>query len=413
MTKEKFLRLGLVSASVALMTYAVGCSDDSGSSSPASDAGAADAAPRVDASNSDAAPSADAASSVDASADAGAAPTGDILIDIVHAAPDVPAVGLCLAAVAAGAPQFIAPFDKVQGPLPRYAGTQLAIPSALQTAIANVPVRVYLVPGYVPSDAGAPSCASVVGSPSTVLLKEIPAGTFQVGKGYIVAATGCANTAAGTVTKCGADPVIPSNPRALGAWVKTFDRSKVNAGEIGAQVVHLSPQTQGTALPVPTPDGGVTLVPIFSQGVKVALGTPVQSAQGLSYDWKVWASGPAPLKFGDDPSPKATYAVGDAGDPNAFALGLFTAAAATSTPPAQGAVLFVPMQFVAAATLGPSSPLVPRYFVDGLTYTFFAVGDPAQSSNPQAPNAGPDFVRILAFPNNARPAAPAADASAN
>jgi hypothetical protein len=407
MTKEKLLRLGLVSASVALMTYAVGCSDDSSTSASATDAGAADAAPVVDASSGDAAATADAAPIVDA---ASASP-GDILIDIVHAAPDVPAVGLCLAAVVAGAPQFIAPFDKVQGPLPRYAGTQLAIPAALQTAIANVPVRVYLVPGYVPTDAGAPSCASVLGGSSTVLLKEIPAGTFQVGKGYIVAATGCANTATGTVTKCGADAVNPANPRGLGAWVKTFDRSKVNAGEIGAQVVHLSPQTQGTAFPVPLGDGGTALVPLFAQGVKVALGTPVQSAQGLSYDWKVWASGAAPVKFADDPTAKATYAIGDAGNPNTFALGLFTAAAATATPPASGVVLYVPMQFVAAATLGPTNPLVPTYFVDGLAYTFFAVGDPAQSSNPQAPNAGPDFVRILAFPNNARP--PAGDASTN
>ena len=299
----------------------------------------------------------------------------------------------------------------MQGPLPRYAGTQLAIPTALQTAIANVPVRVYLVPGYVQTDAGAPSCATAIAGSSAVLLKEFAAGTFQVGKGYIVAATGCANPAAGTVTKCGADAVNPASPRGLGAWGKTFDRSKVNAGEIGAQVVHLSPQTQGTAFPVTTGDGGSALLPIFAQGVKVALGTPVQGAQGLSYDWKAWASGAAPVKFGDDPSAKVTYALGDAGSPNTFALGVFTAAAATATPPAQGVVFFVPMQFVAAATLGPTNPLVPNYFVDGLTYTFFAVGDPAQSSNPQAPNAGPDFIRVLAFPNNARPAAPAASAN--
>jgi hypothetical protein len=409
MTNEKILRLGLVSASVALMTYAVGCSDDSGSAAPVADAGPSDAASVVDASNVDAASVGDAG----AATDAGAAPAGDIVVDIVHAAPDVPAVGLCLAAVVANAPQFIAPFDKVQGPLPRYAGTQLTIPSALQTAIANVPVRVYLVPGYAPGDAGAPSCASVVGNATTVLLNELPAGTFQVGKGYIVAATGCANTATGTVTKCGADAVNPSNPRGLGAWVKTFDRSKIGAGEFGAQVVHLSPQLQGTAFPVPNGDGGTALVPIFAQGVKLALGTPVQSAQGLSYAWKIWASGASPLKFADDPSAKATLALGDAGSPNTFALGLFTAAASTSTPPASGEVLYVPLQFAAAATLGPTNPLVPSYFVDGLTYTFFAVGDPAQSSNPQAPNAGPDFVRILAFPNNARPAAPAGDASAN
>ena len=409
MTNEKILRLGLVSASVALMTYAVGCSDDSGSAAPAADGGVRDAAVVVDASNVDAAAVEDAGPATDA----GAASPGDIVVDIVHAAPDVPAVGLCLAAVVANAPQFIAPFDKVQGPLPRYAGTQLTIPAALQTAIANVPVRIYLVPGYVPGDAGAPSCASVVGSPATVLLKELPAGTFQVGKGYIVAAIGCANTAAGTVTKCGADSLNPSAPRALGAWVKTFDRSAVTAGQFGAQVAHLSPQLQGTSFPVPVGDGGTTLLPIFAQGVKLALGTPVQTSQGLSYDWKIWASGASPLKFGDDPSAKATLAIGDAGSPNTFALGLFTAAAATSTPPASGAVLFVPLQLAAAATLGPTNPLVPSYFLDGLTYTFFAVGDPAQSSNPQAPNAGPDFVRILAFPNNARPAAPAGDASTN
>jgi hypothetical protein len=406
MGKLAFVRSGLASASVVVTMHAIGCSDNA--SPTVVDAGVV---------SPDAATLADAASGAADSSmpvDAGAAGTGDILIDIVHAAPDVPAVGLCLAAVVSGSPQFIAPFDRVQGPLPRYAGTQIAIPAALQAASANAPVRVYLVPGYAPTDAGATSCASVVGTPSAVLLKEFSAGAFQAGKGYIVAATGCANPAAGTVTKCGADSVNPSAPRALGPWVKGFDRGAIGARDFGAQVVHLSPQLQGTSFRVPTADGGVAPAPLFAQGVKLALGTPVRSEQGLTYDWKVWASGGSPVKFGDDPTATITFGLGDAGNPNTFALGAFTASAATPTPPANGVVLYVPLQFAAVATVGPTSALVPSYFAAGVTYTFFAVGDPTQAPDPQAPDAGPDFIRFLAFPNNARVAiAGAGDASAN
>lgn len=411
MTRGNVLRLGLVSAVGALMVATVGCSD--GSSSPASSA---------DASIADGAVVSDAGLPSDASTDGGATPAADaaspaatdILIDIVHAAPDVPAVGLCLAAVVAGAPQFIAPFDTVQGPLPRYAGTQLAIPAALQTAISAVAVRIYVVPGYSRSaDAGAPSCAAVVGTPSAILLKEFPAGQFRPGRGYIVAATGCANSATATVSKCGADPVLTANPRSLGAWLAEFDRSPVARGEFAGQVVHLSPQTEASSVPVSVPDAGTVMLPIFAQGLKVALGTP--AAQAGSYTMQTWWSGSTPLKFGASPSAKVTFVAGDAGaNPNAFALGLYTAAAATPTPPPIGLVSAVPLPFVAAATLGPTNPAVPSYFSLGVAYTFFVVGDVLQSSNPQAPNAGPDFLRVLAFPNNTPPTpppAPSADAS--
>ena len=345
----------------------------------------------------------------------------DILLDIIHAAPDTPNVGLCLAAVIGGLPQFVAPFDRVQGPLPRYAGAQLRIPAALQTAISNVAVRVYLVPGYAaPADAAAPACAAVVAATaSVVLLKEFPAGYFQPGRGYVIAATGCSAPNA-TVAKCGANPLAPTNPRPLSAWTSDFDRSIVGPLEFAGQVVHLSPQLESSSFPVAVPDAGYAMIPVFARGLKVALGTP--GAAAGTYTMQSWLSGVSPRTFAAAPSAKVAAEVGDGGtNPNAFALGIYTAGASTPTPPPVGLVTTVPLPYVSAATLGPSHPGVSSYFSLGVTYTLFIMGDPLQSSNPQAPNAGPDFLRVLAFPNNTPPtsAPPAAadasvaDASAN
>jgi hypothetical protein len=86
-------------------------------------------------------------------------------------------------------------------------------------------------------------------------------------------------------------------------------------------------------------------------------------------------------------------------DPNTLGLGLFTAAAPAS-PNGQTPVATLPMSFVAAATLGATNPAVATYFKKGITYTFIALGDLGQSANPQASNAGPDFFRVVALPNN-------------
>ncbi len=341
-----------------------------------------------------------------ASVDAGTA-GGDILLDIVHASPDTPRVGLCLAAVVGGSAQFVAPFDTVQGPLPRYAGAQLRIPAALQTAISNVAVRVYLVPGYAaPEDAGATSCASVIATPgAAVLLKEFPAGYFQAGRGYLIAATGC-SAANATVAKCGADPVVSTNARPLQAYVATVDRSPLEASAFGMQFVHLSPQAEA-------------LGPL-ANGVRFAQGDPAgtDDAGAATYRWTSWASGSGAIKAFR--APTALVVAPSVGDPNALALGIYLASNAGATPTGNP-LLSVGFGLVAAATLGPTNPAVPSYFKKGVSYTYIALGDPLQSSNPQAPNAGPDFLRVLAFPNNtpptpapaAAPDASVADASAN
>lgn len=363
--------------------------------SSTTEAGAEDAAARdaggLDGGVDAGGPAAEDASAADAaSADAGGT-SQDILIDIVHAAPDTAQVGLCLAAMVGGAPQFVAPFDTIQGPLPRYAGVQLRIPSALQTAISNVAVRIYLVPGYsAPVDAGAPTCASVVSAPGSsngaLLLKEFPVGYFQPGRGYLIAATGC-SAATSTVGKCGADSLVPTNPRPLQAYAAPVDRTAIEAGGFGMQFVHLSPQAEAIAL--------------LSTGVRFAQGDPGTDDAGATvYRWSAWASGAGAVKA-FRPATALVRAAG-VGDPNTLGLGIYLASNAGATPTGNP-LLSVPFGLVAAATLGPTNPAVPTYFKKGVSYTFIALGDPLQSSNPQASNAGPDFLRVLAFPNNTPP----------
>ncbi len=423
MRKENLVRFSAVSVALAMAAgaFMVGCSSDSSSTATAVDSGtpAVDSGTTTDsgttpATDSGTTPATDSGTTADAGRDAGpvdAGPPGPqgIVIDVVHASPDTPAVGLCLGAVVGGNPAFPAPFDKVQGPLPRNAATQIVVPSALQGAIGGVEVRVYAVPGYTIPDGGASTCASVTGAGgSAVLLKSFPAGTFQAGHGYIVAATGCSNAGTATVAKCGADPTTPANPRALGAWFKEFDRTFQPAGNVGAQFVHLSPQAESQALPVPGagPDGGTAYLPIFANGVKVAVGLANPADAGTAYTWAAWASGADPVKAFANPT--AIVSAPIPVDPNTLGLGLFTAASTAASPSGLTSIASIPFQFVAAATVGPTNPAVPTYFHKGLTYTFFAVGDLAQSSNPQAPNAGPDFFRVLALPNNPPP--PASDA---
>jgi len=309
--------------------------------------------------------------------DAGS-PTG-IIIDIVHASPDTAQVGLCIGAVVGGNTAFPAPFNVVQGPLPRNAATQITVPTALQGAIGGVVVKVYAIPGYNKlADGGAPLCASYFGdggTPGAVLLKEFPAQTFKVGKGYIIAATGCSNPSQGTVAKCGADLTTPSNPRGLTTYFKEFDRAFIGSGEIGAQVVHLSSQTEGLAP--------------FANGVKVAVGL-----DGNPPTWAAWASGANPVKFAADPTAKVVAP--SPADPNTLALGLFTAATTQASPTGQTAVAAIPFSGVALATTGTANA---TYFKKGITYTFFAVGDGAQTP-PGGANPGADFLRVLALPNN-------------
>ena len=405
MTAVYPVKIGFFLLAVAAATQVAACSAEAATTG-ATDAGLAPSdgassldAPSVGANDGSSAP--DSALIPDAGP---AAPQG-ILIDVVHASPDLGAVGLCFAAVISGTPQFIAPFENVQGPLPRYAATQLAIPGVLQGAIGNVPVRIYAIPGFTRTDAGAPLCASAIGGGGTtaLMLKEFAAGAFQPGKGYIVAVTGCASTA--SIAKCGADPIVPANPRPLGAWVREFDRTTVAASSFGAQFVHLSPQAESQVFPVAgaAADGGTAYVPIFSAGLRASLGVGTAGDAGISYAWAPWVSGPAAVKFAAEPS--ALAAVPSPGDPNLNALGLFTAANAGATP--SGApVDFLPFAYVELFTTGKQTG---GYFKKGVGYTFFAVGDLAQSANPQAPNAGPDFFRVLALPNNA---APASDAGA-
>jgi len=312
-----------------------------------------------------------------AAVDAGS-PTG-IIIDIVHASPDTAQVGLCIGAVVGGNTAFPAPFNVVQGPLPRNAATQIVVPSALQGAIGGVVVKVYAIPGYNKfADGGAPLCASYFGdggTPGALLLKEFPAQTFKTGKGYIIAATGCSNPSQGTVAKCGADLTTPLNPCGLTAYVKEFDRAFIGSDEIGAQVVHLSSQTEGLAP--------------FANGVKVAVGL-----NGNPPTWATWASGANPLKFAADPTAKVVAP--SPADPNTLALGLFTAATTQASPTGQTAVAAIPFSSVALATTGTANA---TYFKKGITYTFFAVGDGAQTP-PGGANPGADFLRVLALPNN-------------
>ncbi len=89
-------RAGVLAAGVWMVAFAAGCSDSAigKAVAPAESDGSADArAP-------DAGPADGAAPETDGGARASA--TGGIVIDLVHAAPDLPAVGLCLAAVVSG-----------------------------------------------------------------------------------------------------------------------------------------------------------------------------------------------------------------------------------------------------------------------------------------------------------------------
>lgn len=399
MRKENLVRFGAVSVALAMAagSFMVGCSDDSssGGSTPAADSGtpAADSStpvadsstPVADSSTpvadsaapTDAAAPADAArdgSATDAATDAGpAAPTG-IIIDVVHASPDTPQVGLCLGGVSGTNVVFPAPFDKVQGPLPRWAGTQITVPTALVGAIAGLPVRVYLVPGYTPGDAGAPTCASVTGTGgSAVLLKEFPAGSFAGGKGYIIAATGCTNAGTATVAKCGANTADGgSGARPLTPYFAEFDRQAVPAANTAAQFVHLAAPTEG-------------LAPL-ANGVKIAGGLPVVSDAGTSYNWAAYVTGANAVKFADAPTAKFSAPLPN--DPNTLALGVFTAAAPAS-PAGQTPVASIPFGLVAFATTGAQNP---TYFKKGTTYTFIALGDAA--------NQGADQFRVIALPNN-------------
>jgi hypothetical protein len=411
MRKENLVRFGAVSVALAMAAgaFMVGCSSDSEGGTPTTttDAGTTPADTGTTPADTGTTP-ADTGAPTDAArpdsgpVDAGPPGPKGILIDVVHASPDTPAVGLCLGGVVSGNVVFPAPFDKVSGPLPRYAATQIAVPDALVATIQSVAVRVYAIPGYVPTDAGAPSCADVTAPDAgrgAVLLKEFPANYFAAGKGYIIAATGCSNASTATVAKCGADATDPTKALALNAWVKQFDRAFQPAANLGAQFVHLSPQAQSIALPV-LPDGGTAVA--FANGVKVAVGTPAAPDAGTAPTWLAWVTGANAVKFGADPT--AIFSAAVPVDPNALVLGVATAAAGAS-PTQADIVAPIPMQIVAAATLGPSNAAVPTYFKKGLTYTFFSVGDLAQSSNPQAPNFGADFFRVVALPNNPPPAA--------
>jgi len=400
MRKENLVRFGAVSVALAMAAgaFMVGCSDDSssGGTTPAVDSGTpvadsstpvadsstpvadsstpvADSAAPADAARDAAAPT-DSAAPADAATDAGpTGPTG-ILIDVVHASPDTPQVGLCLGGVSGANVVFPAPFNVVQGPLPRWAGTQISVPSALVGAIAGLPVRIYLVPGYTPTDAGAPTCASVTGAGgSAVLLKEFPAGTFAAGKGYVIAATGCTNSGTATVAECGANTADGgSGARPLTPYFAEFDRQPVPAANTAAQFVHLAAPSEG-------------LAPL-ANGVKIAGGLPVVSDAGTTYNWAAYVTGATPVKFADPPTAKFSAALPN--DPNTLGLGVFTAAAPAS-PAGQTPVAAVPFGVVAFATKGVQDP---TYFKKGTTYTFIALGDAA--------NQGADQFRVIALPNN-------------
>lgn len=372
--------LGLAVASVGCVRFD-GLEEDvsvygTGASGALVDGGAwpGDSAAPADAARDGAAPT-DSAAPADATPTDGGStgPTG-LLIDVVHASPDTPQVGLCLGGVSGANVVFPAPFNVVQGPLARWAGTQISVPTVLVGGIAGLPLRIYLVPGYTPGDAGAPTCASVTGAGgSAVLLKEFPAGTFAAGKGYVIAATGCTNSGTATVAKCGANTADSgSGARPLTPYVAELDRQPVPAANTAAQFVHLAAPTEGLAP--------------FANGVKTAGGLPVVSDASTAYNWVGYVTGATPVKFADAPTAKFSAALPN--DPNTLVLGVFNAAAPAS-PAGESPLATIPFGLVAFATKGVQDP---NYFKKGTTYTFIALGDAA--------NQGADQFRVIAFPND-------------
>jgi hypothetical protein len=237
-------------------------------------------------------------------------------------------------------------------------------------------------------------------------LGDIPAGTLQRNKSYILAVTGCANNATATPGFCGPDDAgadfnpnganPPGNGNLKAILVELDTTSTVATDEIAAAALNLSPQQntaaakavigeyKPTLLNADALDGGAngdaaaSRFAITANGAELVYNrnattpSPVAKIKGLLTASGYYAFAPSGGTPGADPNllaPRAPQKLNNAGG-----------SGSTST--------------VQAASFGDPDASAPQVYVNGKAYTFVLVGDPTLDAN-----QGPRRMHAVAFPN--------------
>jgi hypothetical protein len=321
----------------------------------------------------------------DAQGDA-APPVVAAKVTAVHASPNAPAVRLCFAAgtLPDGTDAKLLPLSPLPSiaragrPYPGlFSGSGEVLPS-LGDAVKNVLVPVVVAASRVAGgDAGAPTCDVALAADGGLQaggdyfrLPPLPAGALAGARSLLLAVTGCLPAAfdpTADAAKCGADfNQLTGN---LGLTVLELDRTVAAPDRLGAQVAHLSPQTQGR-LQGNAPEAGVT-AGFGSYGVDA----------GAFYVNIVQR-----VRYGEiKPQPAASTPLANVG---ATALVLSVEEPDGGT----AGIRSYPLPDVLLATTGADSG-VGTYFKNGSNYAFVLVGDPNVDGGEQG-------LHVLGFPSD-------------
>ena len=314
---------------------------------------------------------------------------------LVHASPDVPAVRVCLAvgSKADGSDAVIVPLP----PLPDQAaagqpypgvfpGTGGVFPDLGVDLSAKVVVPYLVLASAVKDDARSDagpaklSCAELLSSgpnalpsPAYLKLPLLPAGTLASNTTLLLAATGCLPNDPQGAALCGAGYDSTVGNVALRRF--TLDnKPTATAGQLGAQVLHLSSATEGK----------------LAGPVSASLIGPVDAAAGDAFVEPITTN----AHYGDL-APKAALAVG-LGDV------IQTAFFASVQNPDSGAPLanvVVPLPLVYQLTTGQAAG-ADQYFKGGANYAFVIVGDPTESALTDAGAFNAKSLHFLGFPSD-------------
>jgi hypothetical protein len=306
----------------------------------------------------------------------------------VHASPNAPPVRLCFASgtLADGSDAKVLALPPLPGaarpdqPYPGLFPGGGAILPSLGDAVTSVLVPIVVSAARVAGDdAGAPSCAQALGPDGGLQaggdyfrLAPLPVGALAGERSLLLAVTGCLPTAfdpTADAAKCGVD----FNPLTgnLALAVRELDRVVAAPDRLGAQVAHLSPQTQGK-LQGNAPEAGVT----------AGFGSVAGSDAGAFYVNVVQR-----IRYGEVKPPiAASTPLANVGS---------TALVLSVEDPDGGGSLGIrsfPLADVLLATTGADAG-VASYFKNGANYTFVLVGDPTV-------DGGDVGLHVLGFPSD-------------
>ncbi len=288
----------------------------------------------------------------------------------VHAAPQLGPIVVCTKIAGSFTP------DTPSQPVPALSGFHFPLSASDALALTVFPSQDFIIPlAAIPTtaDGGMPSCTAIVGGtggvPQTSVFPGLftAAGTLKAGKSYMFVLLGCSKGDDGGALNCGAD-FDGGTTTVREALVELDMKTKVAAGSIGAQFLHVSTQAQ-----VEIPEGVKSAV-VYPDGGFVAVG------QGTTFT-------PNPTV----PTPTTVVGVpGALTNVSATTFSLFDNVDGGVPNAPLGADF--PLDLVALFSTG--DPDASVLWKDRQNYTFVLLGDPAV-----VPNDTNDGIRIVAVPN--------------